>query len=78
VAPSISRLLTTAPCAEWSLPRAHARAADRTTASRLVELTRSAIRSWRHLTGLDNPVDEPKSVNDERKVVLVSEFVPSH
>jgi hypothetical protein len=37
---------------------AHALASgDTTTASRVVELTRHAIRSWRHLAGLDNAHD---------------------
>jgi len=56
--------------------RAHARATEGNTVSRIVEVTRHAIRSWRGLAGLDNPVDKPASV--KRKVVVKTEFVLSH
>lgn len=55
--------------------RAHARAAESATASRIVELTRQAIGAWRHLAGLDNPVDKPASVDDRRKDVFETEFL---
>jgi hypothetical protein len=37
--------------------RAHALASEGTTASRTLELTRHAIRSWRHLAGPDSADD---------------------
>jgi hypothetical protein len=55
--------------------RAHTRAAQGTAASRAVELTRQAIRSWRHLAGLNNSAQEVTSVDDRRKVVSQAEFV---
>jgi hypothetical protein len=55
--------------------RAHARAAADTAASRTVELARQAIRSWRHLAGLDNSANEATSVNNRRKAVFQTEFV---
>jgi hypothetical protein len=55
--------------------RAHARAAADTAASRTVELAKQAIRSWRHLAGLDNSANEAPSVNNRRKVVSQAEFV---
>ena len=55
--------------------RAHARAAANTAASRTVELTREAIASWRHLSGLDNSPNEAASVNNRREVASQAEFV---
>jgi hypothetical protein len=59
-----------------SAVRAHARATEGDTVSRIVEVTRHANRSWRGLAGLDNPVDKPASV--KRKVFVKTEFVLSH
>ncbi|HYB38032.1 MAG TPA: hypothetical protein VEF72_21405 [Mycobacterium sp.] len=56
--------------------RAHTRATEGNTVSRIVEVTRQTIRSWRDLAGLDNPVGRPASV--KHKVVLKTVFVPSH
>jgi hypothetical protein len=57
--------------------RAHALATATTSASRIVQLTRQAVRSWRHLAGLDNPGDKPTSVDNRGKVVSKTVFVPS-
>jgi hypothetical protein len=55
--------------------RAHARAAADTGATRMVELASQAIRSWRHLAGLDKSANEATSVNNQREVVSQAEFV---
>jgi hypothetical protein len=55
--------------------RAHTRAAADTGASRMVELAGQAIRSWRHLAGLDKAANELTSVNNRRNVVSQAEFV---
>jgi hypothetical protein len=55
--------------------RAHARAAAGTAPSRTVELTRQAIRSWRHLAGLDNSANQATSVDNRRKLASQAEFV---
>jgi hypothetical protein len=55
--------------------RAHTRAAEDTAGTRAVELAGQAIRSWRHLAGLDNSAKEATSVDDRRKVGLQAEFV---
>ena len=55
--------------------RAHMRAAEDTAGSRVVELARQAIRSWRHLAGLNNSAKEATSVDNRRKVVSQAEFV---
>jgi hypothetical protein len=55
--------------------RAHARAAADTGASRMVELASQAIRSWRHLAGLDKSANEATSVNNRPKVASQAEFV---
>jgi hypothetical protein len=58
---------------------AHALAsADTPTPTRMAELTRHAISSWRHLAGLDNPAALPTSVNNRGKVVLKAVFAPSY
>ena len=54
---------------------AHARAAADTAAGRAVELARQAIRSWRHLAGLDDSASDAISVNNRREVVSQAEFV---
>jgi hypothetical protein len=54
--------------------RAHARAAG-TGPSRTVELTSQAIRSWRHLAGLDNSANDATSANNRRNVASQPEFV---
>ncbi|WP_204802915.1 hypothetical protein [Mycobacterium riyadhense] len=41
---------------------AHALGAEGTTASRIIELTRHAIRSWRDLAGLDDPARPRRTV----------------
>jgi hypothetical protein len=51
---------------------------DTTTASRIIELTGHAIRSWRRPAGLDNPGDKATTVDNRGKVVLKTAFVPSH
>jgi hypothetical protein len=49
--------------------QAHARA-TKGTASRIVELTRQAIRSWRHLAGLDNQVEaSPRQIDQPGRAV---------
>lgn len=58
-----------------SAVRAHTRAAADTAASRTVALARQAIRSWRHLAGLENSANEATSVHNRRKVVSQAEFV---
>ena len=58
--------------------RAHTRAAADTPASGRVELAKQAIRSWRHLAGLDNSGNIVKSANNRRRVVFEPEFVLSH
>lgn len=58
--------------------RAHARATTGATVSRIVDLTRQAIRSWRHLAGLDNPADTLASVDHRREPVFETELVRSH
>ena len=55
--------------------RAHARAAADAAAGRAVELARQAIRSWRHLAGLDDSANDAISVNNRREVVSQAEFV---
>jgi hypothetical protein len=40
-----------------------------------VELARQAIRSWRHLAGLDDSANDAISVNNRREVVSQAEFV---
>ena len=55
--------------------RAHTRAAEDPAGSRVVELARQAIRSWRHLAGLNNSAKEATSVDNRRKVVSQAEFV---
>jgi hypothetical protein len=55
--------------------RAHARAAAGTAAGRTVELASQAIRSWRHLAGLDDSASEATSVNDRRNGASQAEFV---
>jgi len=45
--------------------RAHILASGDTTGSRIVELTRHAIRSWRHLAGLTNPSEESPRQADQ-------------
>jgi hypothetical protein len=57
---------------------AHTLASGDTEATAALELTRHAIRSWRRFAGRDNPVDRPASIDNRRKVVFESEFVPSH
>ena len=54
--------------------RAHTRAAEDPAGSRVVELARQAIRSWRHLAGLNNSAKEATSVDNRRKVVSQAEF----
>ena len=44
-------------------------------AARITELTAHAIRSWRHLAGLDNSASEAPSVDNRRKVASRAEFV---
>jgi hypothetical protein len=46
---------------------AHAQATATTSARRMVQLTRQAIRSWRYLAGLDNPGDRPTSIQQGRQ-----------
>jgi hypothetical protein len=55
--------------------RAHARAATDTGATRMVELASQAIRSWRHLAGLNKSANEATSVDNRREVVSQAEFV---
>jgi hypothetical protein len=55
--------------------RAHARAAADTAVSRTVELASQAIRSWRHLAGVDNTASEATSANNQPKVAPQAEFV---
>jgi hypothetical protein len=43
-----------------------------------VELAKQAIRSWRHLAGLDNSANTVKPANNRRTVVFEPEFVLSH
>lgn len=53
--------------------RAHALARGGTMTSRIVELTRQAIRSWRQLAGLDNPGNVGRAPFDqEQRRVAVS------
>ncbi len=53
--------------------RVHALAAEGTTASRIVKLTRHAIRSWRDLAGLDNAGDTtPAPLDRELQLVTVA------
>jgi hypothetical protein len=58
--------------------RAHTRATTDTAAGGTVELAKQAIRSWRHLAGLDNSANTVKSANNRRTVVFEPEFVLSH
>jgi hypothetical protein len=55
--------------------RGHTRAAADTAASRTLALARQAIRSWRHLAGLENSANEATPVNNRRKAVSQAEFV---
>jgi hypothetical protein len=55
--------------------RAHARATADAAASRMVEMARQAIHSWRQFAGLDNSAKEATSVNNGRKVASQAEFV---
>ena len=50
---------------------AHALASEKTTASRIVEFTRHAIRSWRELAGLDSTGANIQSTPD-RELQLVA------
>jgi hypothetical protein len=58
--------------------RAHTRATTDTAASRTVELAKHAIRSWRHLAGLNNSAKGATSVDNLHKVVSQAEFVLAH
>ncbi|HYB37956.1 MAG TPA: hypothetical protein VEF72_20950 [Mycobacterium sp.] len=61
---------TTAESVTGNAVRAHALATGGTKASRMVELTRHAIRSWRHLARLDNAGDiSPESVDSARQLI---------
>jgi hypothetical protein len=55
--------------------RAHARAAAGTASNRTVEVASQAIRSWRHLAGLDDPANKATPVTNRRKVASQAEFV---
>jgi hypothetical protein len=53
--------------------RAHALAAGGTAATRVVELTRHATRTWRHLAGMDNTRDiNPARADDAPQRIAVS------
>jgi hypothetical protein len=61
--------------------RAHALASRDATGHRTVEFARHAIRSWRHLAGLDNRTDAPPRRADQRGRVAVDRTLltyPAH
>ena len=55
--------------------RAHTRATTDTAASRTVELAKLAIRSWRHLAGLNNSPKEATPADNRGKALSQAEFV---
>ena len=57
------------------ISREQVKGASCSAASRTVELARLAIRSWRHLAGLNNSPKEATPADNRSKVLSQAEFV---